>query len=99
MSYDQQMKIDHCGGAAACIALAFMHAYKNDQIGRKLALHSYYRKVIEQKLYKGASSTLFGHGENLKTTQRPKCRCGRSFYKLNQLQLHARSCSKQVEQD
>lgn len=92
--FDLQAKIDHCGGAAACIALAFMQAYKSGKVNDQLTLRQFYSKAIERQLYSEESSSLYARGENLKATQVLRCACGRSFFKINQLQLHARKCAK-----
>lgn len=89
--YDNQLRIDHCGGAAACITLAFLNSYGNGRVEEKLYLNKDTTAIVRQRLCKGQSEAINEQRTNKPLRWNSTCACGRFFMKRNQLQLHVRN--------
>lgn len=92
IEYNNQNRIDHCGGAAACIALAFLNMYKNGKMEEKVTMNKYITNLIRKRLCTGKSEAINEQRKNITEVWKFECACKRRSMKKNQYQLHKRAC-------
>lgn len=83
VSYNQQTRIDHCGGSGACIILSFMHAFKTNNIPMELQIAPAIRKRIIESIHdsKTTSSIAIFNLYNISNHKPNRCTCGPRIFK------------------